>query len=190
MREGTVVSRKRSSNGELVGTATNNPVTDSRIYNIDFGNGNYDEYSTNVLAENLYAHVDKHGQFHAMLVDIIDHMSDDSAIKASDGTFQTNHGTKRKRITTKGWKLKIEWCDGTSSWIPLKDIKESNPLEVAQYAKDRNIIQEPAFSWWVPRTLRKRDRIIKQVRHRIAKKNMKFGIKVPANMKEARDLFR
>ena len=89
------------------------------------------------------------------------------------------------RITTKGWKLLVEWDDGTSSWIPLKDINDSNPLEVAEYAQRSGIIQEPAFAWWCPHVIRKRDRVIKQVQHRMIKKNLKFGAKVPRSLKEA-----
>ena len=40
------------------------------------------------------------------------------------------NGIKKRKITTKGWDLKVEWKNGTSSWIPLKDLKESNPIEI------------------------------------------------------------
>ena len=44
---------------------------------------------------------------------------------------------------------------------------------------------EPAFSWWVPYTLKKRDRIIASINHRVIKSDQKFGIKIPRNIKEA-----
>ena len=34
--------------------------------------------------------------------------------------------------------------------VPLRDMKESHPVEVAHFAKARGIVNEPAFSWWVP----------------------------------------
>ena len=43
---------------------------------------------------------------------------------------------------------------------PLKDSKESNPVDVAEFAKARGTDDESAFAWWVPHTLRKRDLII------------------------------
>ena len=49
-----------------------------------------------------------------------------------------------------GWKLLVKWSDGSETWVPLKDMKESHPLEVADFAKARGIADEPAFSWWVP----------------------------------------
>jgi hypothetical protein len=48
--------------------------------------------------------------------------------------------------TTKGWSLCVEWEDGSTSWVPLLDLKESNPIEVAEYAVARGIDREPAFA--------------------------------------------
>ena len=63
--------------------------------------------------------------------------------------------------TTKGWEFQVQWNDGTSPWVPLKDMKESNLIEVAEYATARSGIQlEPAFIWWIPNMLHKHDQII------------------------------
>ena len=43
----------------------------------------------------------------------------------------------------KGWSLLVEWKDGGSHWIPLKDLKESNPIEVAEYAITNKIVATP-----------------------------------------------
>jgi len=43
----------------------------------------------------------------------------------------------------------------------LKDLKVSNPVELAEYAVANKIVEEPAFAWWVQQVLRRRDRIIK-----------------------------
>ena len=34
-------------------------------------------------------------------------------------------------------------------------MKESHPVEVAEYARARGIDKEPAFEWWVPHNLEK-----------------------------------
>jgi hypothetical protein len=185
LSQGIVKSRKRNATGDLVGTKTDNPITDSRIYEVEFKDGSSQEYATNTLVENLYAHVDDDGRSHSILAAIVDHRSNDEAITPEEGTYTTSYGVTKKIITTKGWQLKVEWKDGTSSWIPLKDIKESNPLDVSEYARARKIIHQPAFAWWCPHVLRKKDRIIKQVQHRLIKKNLKFGIKVPSSVEEA-----
>ena len=54
----------------------------------------------------------------------------------------------------------MEWRDGSVDWVPLKDLKQSNPVELAGYAAGNEISDEPAFKWWVKETLRHRDRII------------------------------
>ena len=59
------------------------------------------------------------------------------------------------RKSTIGWKLLELWKNGMEQWIPLSDLKASNPVEVAEFAKSRRIDDEPAFKWWVPYTLKK-----------------------------------
>ena len=61
-------------------------------------------------------------------------------------------------------------------------MKESNPVEVADFVTARNIADEPAFVWWVPFFLRKRDRIISAVNSRVQKSTYKFGIKIPTSV--------
>ena len=48
-------------------------------------------------------------------------------------------------MTTQGWKMKVLWRDSTESWMPLKDLKESNPVEVTEFAKSRDLESEPEF---------------------------------------------
>jgi hypothetical protein len=50
------------------------------------------------------------------------------------------------RRTTKGWQLLLQWKDGSNTWIPLKDLKESNPVDVAEYAVANKLVHEPAFA--------------------------------------------
>ena len=163
--EGTVRKRKRTSDGELLGTANSNLALDSRIYEVEFPDGSYQDYATNTLVENLCAHVDSDGMHHTLLKGIVDHKKMDNAISKEDGTYVDVHGATRRVITTQGWQLKAEWSDGTSSWVPLSLLKESNPLETAQYAKSRNINDEPAFAWWSNYILKKAHQIVKATTH-------------------------
>jgi hypothetical protein len=96
-----------------------------------------------------------------------------------------NGSNRHKRITTKGWKLCVEWKDGPTTWERLADLKESYPIEVAEYAVARDLTEEPAFAWWVTSVLRKRNRIIAAVKRTYHKQNHKFGIKVPRDWDEA-----
>jgi hypothetical protein len=74
-----------------------------------------------------------------------------------------------QKKTTKGWKPCVVWNDGTMTWEPLLLLKESNPIKVAKYAKAHDLVKEPAFSWWVPSTLKMCDAIITAVNKRYRK---------------------
>jgi hypothetical protein len=83
------------------------------------------------------------------------------------------------RKTTKGWHLCVEWKDGTTSWERLADLKESNPVEVDEYAATKSLLNTTAFIWWAPHVLQKRTRSIAAVTKRYHKRTHKFGIEVP-----------
>ena len=97
-------------------------------------------------------------------------------------------GRKSLRKTTKGWDFLCLWKDGSSTWAPLKDLKESNPVDIAEYVVGNRISEEAAFAWWVPYTLKKRDHIISKVKVRFLKKSHKFGVEVPNSVQGAYDL--
>jgi hypothetical protein len=83
------------------------------------------------------------------------------------------------RKTTKGWSLCVEWKDDSTSWERLANLKESNTVEVADYVLVHGLDAEPAFAWWVPFTLKRRNRIIAAVNKQYDKRTHKFGIKIP-----------
>ena len=90
---------------------------------------------------------------------MVDYHKEGHAIQVADMYIQKGNRHYLKK-TVKGWSLCIQWKDGTTTWERLADLKESNPVEVAEYAAAQGIAHEPAFAWWVPFTLRKRNRII------------------------------
>ena len=76
---------------------------------------------------------------------IVDFVKDETAVTKEDGMIVNKRGIGRPRKTTKGWKLLVKWRDGQESLVPLKDLKESNPVEVAEFSKAQGIANEPAF---------------------------------------------
>ena len=56
-----VTSRHRDSSGQLIGTKHDIPQLDSRIYNVKLDDGNYEQYTTNILAEALSSQFDNDG---------------------------------------------------------------------------------------------------------------------------------
>ena len=189
MNEGVILNRKRTADGKLlVGKENNNPILDTCVYEVQFPDGGILEYNTNIIAESLYSLCDDDGYQYSLLKGIIDHRKTDEAISKEDGYVLVN-GIRRKRISTIGWELQVTWEDRSTSWTTLKDLKESNPLEVAKYAISRDLENEPAFSWWVKHTLRTRDRIISRLKaNKSVKRGMKFGIIVPTSISEAEEL--
>ena len=107
----------------------------------------------NVIAENMYSQVDGEGRHYNIMQEISEHKRDDSAIDKADGFTNNRSGTEIPKKTTHGWSLQVDWKSGTSTWVPLKDLKESNPVELAEYAVANQINEEPAFKWWVPYVL-------------------------------------
>ena len=78
------------------------------------------------------------------------------------------------------------WKDGTSTWERLADLKESNPIELVEYALAQDTSYQPAFDWWVHFTLKKRQSIISAVKNRFHKKTHKFGIEIPQRVSDAK----
>jgi hypothetical protein len=134
---GKVRGRKRMADGSLIGKSNTNPILDTRTFEVEFPDGQTAELAANVIAQNMYAMCDIEGNQYLLLEGIVDHRKDDSALDCVDMYIQ--RGSNRQiRKTTRGWKLCVEWKDGRKSWERLADLKESNPVEVADYATARN----------------------------------------------------
>lgn len=185
MMNAKVIARTKDSSGHVKGEKHENPILDTRVYDVQFEDGTIKEYAANVLAENLFSQVDELGYQYQNLESIMDHRKDHTAITMDNMFVVDRNGKRSIKKTTMGWELKVHWKDGSTSWVALKELKESNPIEVAEYAKRHKIDTEPAFRWWVPYTLRKRDTIIAAVNQRVKKANFKYGIKVPKDVTEA-----
>jgi len=99
------------------------------------------------------------------------------------GDFTAQPTPSRK--STAGWKLLVQWKDGSETWVPLKDSKELHPVEVAEFARAKGIDDEVAFACWVPHTLRKCDAVVGTIRTRVHKMSHKHGIEIPASIKHA-----
>ena len=93
-----------------------------------------------------------------------DHKKDDSAIAKVDGFIKSSSGNLHQKSTTHGWKLLVEWKDNSVYWVPLKELKQSNPVDMDEYPLENEINDEPAFNWWIKENLRHRDRIISKVK--------------------------
>ncbi|CAJ1941171.1 unnamed protein product [Cylindrotheca closterium] len=117
--------------------------------------------------------------------EIREHRSNKKAVKKQDGFYSLKSVTQRRRHTTAGWDFYVTWKDGSSNWIPLKDMKESFPIEVADYTISKGIQDKPAFAWWVPHIVRKRARFLGMVKSKYWERTHKYGIRIPKSIREA-----
>ena len=144
-----------------------NPLFDTQEYDIEFTDGTMEKYTANVIAENMFAQVDSKANMYSIMKEISDHRMTDTALKhgVMIQTYSSDTTRETPRKTTAGWELLVEWKDGgSSSWEKLKDLKASNPIEVAEYAVANRLVDEPIFKWWVSYMLQKRNRVISKVK--------------------------
>ena len=189
MQRGVVKGRKRDSDGNVIGFAHENPILDTALYEVEFEDGHVEAYHANQIVEAIYATVDDEGYVCTEVKEIIDHKKDGTAINPDDG-YVMLRGKKVPKRTTKGWYICVEWKDGNTSWVDMKDVKETNPVLLAEYAVANKLVSEPAFQWWVPYTLKKRDRVIKAMKKRYFRKQEKFGIELPKTVQRALEIDR
>ena len=122
---------------------------------------------------------------------IVDWRKTDEYISKDKQRCKRHDGTEYLLRTTKGAKLCCKWKDEGTSFQPLSLLKESHPVEVAEFAVVMGIEDEPAFNWWVKPV----DRIIASVtitkrQARYLKQRFKFGIEVPRSVEEATNSIR
>ena len=188
LKRGSVLKRKRDEHGLPYGSRHEDPVLDTREYVVEFDDGELGSYTTNSIATSMFSQVDPQGHETALLEEICDHNSSSQAVCKDDGFITSKSGKKTPRKTTVGWALLCKWKDRSFTWVPLKDLKESNPIEVAEYAINNKISEEPAFAWWVKPALRVRDRYIRKVKTAYLRRTHKYGIEMPKTTKRALEL--
>ena len=59
--------------GKPIGVETSNPITNTRLYEVEYFDGTVDTLATNVIAENILLQVDKEGQRQLLMDKIIYH---------------------------------------------------------------------------------------------------------------------
>lgn len=182
---GKVTKRRKGMDGKPLGIPHDNPLLDTRQYDVEFQDGSIRAFTANQIAENMFAQVDEHGRRYILMNEIIDHRKNADAVPIQDAFLTDKAGRKHQRKTTKGWELLVSWKDGTSNWIKLKDVKEDFPVQTAEYAHANKISMEPAFVWWVPHVLTHRKRIIAKVKTKYWQRTHRFGIRIPKTVSEA-----
>jgi hypothetical protein len=181
-----VTKRLKDKDGLPIGRANNNPILDTRMYKVEYPDGHKASLTANGIAENMFAQADGKGKRHVLFEEIIDHRTDGTEVKQQDAFLTMRNGNKRRRKTTKGWEILIQWKDGSTTWVSMKDIKGSYPVQLAEYATQRRIAGEPAFVWWICHVLQQPNIIIAKLKTKYWVRTHKFGVKIPKTVKEAK----
>ena len=63
-------------NGLPIGTSHENPILDTRVYEVEYADGYKSSMVANAIAMNLFAQVDAEGNRHALFEEIADHRTD------------------------------------------------------------------------------------------------------------------
>ena len=122
------VSHRISHNDE----STTNPLLDQTVYEVNFNDGTTENVAANIIASTIYDSTDNEGFKWLELESILDHFHQ------SDSE----------------WYFLIQWKDGDHDIVSLKDIKESYPVQVADYVLKNNLVHYHVFKWWVPYTIK------------------------------------
>jgi hypothetical protein len=88
---------------------------DTREYEVELEDGTYDSYFANTIAENLWSQCNAEGRQFNIIREIVGHKTNGHAIPASEGTYMVG-GQERLKRTTTGWKINVEFSDGTTDW--------------------------------------------------------------------------
>jgi hypothetical protein len=86
-----VTKRLRDKDGLPIGMADNNPILDTRMYEVEYPDGHKASLAANAIAENMFAQVDDEGNRHVLFEEIIDHRADGSEIKQQDAFTTTRN---------------------------------------------------------------------------------------------------
>ena len=120
------------------------------MYEAEFLDGEIRPYAANLIAKNIWLQVYPEGQHYIIFEFIIDCHVDSNVAISKENMYLVVNSCRTMQKSTVGVKLLVLCKDESKQWFPLKALRESNPVECAEYAKATNIDMEPAFCWWIP----------------------------------------
>lgn len=145
MQTGKVIGRPVGPEGAIEGLYNDNLMLNSLLHGVEFPDGQVKEHSANIIVENMLCRVYSDSIQVNMLEAIRAYEKDNTVVDITDKCVVTPKGRRMLRKTTKEWKLKVVWANGSELLLLLKDLKESNPVKVTEFVKARGLEKEPMF---------------------------------------------
>ncbi len=84
MMNARIRGRKRQGDGSLRGKAHQNPILDTRTYEVEYPDGQTAELTANVIAQNMYSMCDTEGNQFLLMAGIVDHMKNKHVVDRAD----------------------------------------------------------------------------------------------------------
>ena len=76
-----VTKRLRDTQVLPIGTANENPILETRIYEVEYLYGFTTSMAANSIAENMFAQADEDGNYHVLFDEIVEHRCDGNQVK-------------------------------------------------------------------------------------------------------------
>ena len=138
MARGHVVARTRDANGNLMGKSHTNPIFNKRTYQVEFAGDEVTKFTTNVIAESVYAKCNLEGNEYLLIDALVDYHRDNNAISQPDQQT-TVWGKTVTHTTTAGWQICCQWKDGSTLWEKLSELNKSHPVQTAELLLHRGL---------------------------------------------------
>ena len=96
----------------------------------------------------MYAQYNLEGNKYLLLDALVDYQRDNKAISLPDQQT-TVWGRSVTCKTTASWQICCQWKDSSTSWEELSELKESHPVQTAEFVVAQGFDNEQAFNWWL-----------------------------------------
>ena len=103
-----------------------NPIVDIRVYEVEYLHGHKASLASNTISENIFSQVDEEVNILVIFDDIVDHSVYGTETMHQDALIVSKNGGNRGRENNKGWKIMIQWKDGSTTWERMKYINENS----------------------------------------------------------------
>ena len=103
-----VENQLKDNQGQPIGIASDNPILDTRMYEVEYQDGHTAALALNIIAENLFAQVDEEGNRLVLFDEIVDVRTDGTQVLQQDALVTMSSGTQRWVTMTKGWEVNLK----------------------------------------------------------------------------------
>ena len=108
----------------------------------------------------MFSQVDVEGNWHVLFQEIDNHRYNGTEVKEQGAFIPKRTGTKCRIEKNRRVEVLIQWKDGSTTWVTVKDMKNSYPVRMKTFAVQRCISGDPEFACWIQHVVEKGNRII------------------------------